>query len=94
MNHVKFRVFTRRETFTFRLTNISSIIRLLFLDVPQFLKNVSLFLPGLNGPCQRPKLVPHSGPGPGGPTAGPNHYHLSGAIYFFHMGVRTNFFYH
>ena len=39
-------------------------------------------------------LVPHSGPGPGGPTAGPNHYHLSGAIYFFHMGVRTNFFYH
>ena len=56
MNHVKFRVFTRRETFTFRLKNISSIIRLLFLDVPQFLKNVALFFPGLNGPRQRPKL--------------------------------------
>ena len=65
MNHVKFRVFTRRETFTFRLTNISSIIRLLFLDVPQFLKNVALFFPGLNGPRQRPELARGSVAPPG-----------------------------
>jgi hypothetical protein len=39
-------------------------------------------------------LVPRSGPGPGGPTVGPNHYHLSGAIYIFHIEVRTKFFYH